>query len=165
VSYEIHPETPPQGLPLERLFGPGIVRSQEGQRARCNELGLPFVAPRLLSNSRLAIEAAEFARDAGKHPNFHRAVLTAYFAHSQDIGDLDVLAGLAEQVGLDGASLLLGLANGAWAGRRETAAGEARRLGITAVPTYIFPGGARVVGAHPVEHFRRLLEDLVAAEG
>ena len=149
---------------LERLFGPGIRQSQEGLRRRGVELGLHFEAPVLLSNSRLAVEAAEFARDAGRHPEFHREVLAAYFARSEDIGDIEVLVRAAEQVGLDPAALRAGLAGGAYAAGRKAAEDEARRLGITGVPTYIFPGGARVVGAQPLDHFRRLLAGLTAAE-
>lgn len=162
VSYEIHPETPSQGIPLERLFGPGIVRSQEGQRQRCLELGLPFNAPGTLSNSRLAIEAAEFARDAGRHAEFHRAVLAAHFVRSENIGDVEVLAELAEQVGLDPVLLREELSSGAYAGTRETAGAEATRSAVTGVPTYIFAGGVRVVGAQPLDHFRRLLESIAA---
>jgi len=149
---------------LERLFGPGIGQSQEGQRRRCAELGLPFEAPRLLSNSRLVVEAAESARDAGKHPEFHRAALAAYFARSQDIGDPEVLANLAVELGLDPVALRKELAAGRYAGVREAAYEEARGLGITGVPTYIFTGGTRVVGAQPLDHFRRLLEGMVGSE-
>jgi predicted DsbA family dithiol-disulfide isomerase len=151
-------------VPLERLFGPAVLRGQEGQRQRCVELGLPFNAPRLLSNSRLAVEAAEFAREAGKHAEFHRAVLGAYFAASADIGDLEVLADLAEQVGLDPVLLRRELSDGTYAAKREAGLAEAHALGITAVPTYIFPGGARVVGAQSLDHFRRLTESILAAE-
>jgi predicted DsbA family dithiol-disulfide isomerase len=118
------------------------------------------VAPELLSNSRLAVEAAEFARDAGKYSGFHRAVLAAYFARSQDIGDLDVLGELAAEVGLDPAALRQALATGLYADTRQAAHDEARRLGITGVPTYIFAGGVRVVGAQPLGHFRRMLEGM-----
>jgi predicted DsbA family dithiol-disulfide isomerase len=162
VSYEIHPETPPGGVLLERLFGPGIAHMQESQRRRCAELDLPFEAPQLLSNSRLVVEAAEFARDAGKHHDFHRAALTAYFARSKDIGDLDVLSELAAGVGLDTAALRQELTAGRYAGRREAAHEEACRLGITGVPTFIFAGGARVVGAQSLEDFRRLISGLAA---
>jgi predicted DsbA family dithiol-disulfide isomerase len=157
VSWEIHPETPRQGVPLERLFGAGIRGAQEGQRQRCRELGLQFEPPRILSNSRLAIEAAEFARDAGKHPEFHRAILAAYFADSKDIGDVEVLIGLAEQLGLDAGALRGALAAGTYGPRREAAAAEAHRLGVTAVPTYLFEGGGRVVGAQSLDHFRQVL--------
>ncbi|MFH0916616.1 MAG: DsbA family protein [bacterium] len=165
VSYEIHPETPPEGVLLERLFGPGVRQGQESQRRRCVELGLPFEGPRILSNSRLVVEASEFARDAGKHPLFHRAALVAYFAHSRDIGDIEVLSELAADIGLDTAALRQDLAAGRYAGRRTAAGDEARGLGITGVPTFIFPGGTRVVGAQSLDDFRRLLDGFPAEEG
>ena len=120
-------------------------------------MGLPFDPRRSLSNSRLAIEAAEFAREAGRHPEFHRAVLAAYFGDSRDIGDVEVLAEVAERVGLDPVLLRAGLSSGKYAGAREAARAEADRHGITAVPTYIFAGGASVVGAQSLDYFRRVL--------
>ncbi len=165
MSYEIHPETPVEGVLLERLFGPGVRQSQEGQRRRCAELGLPFEPPEVLSNSRLAVEAAEFARDAGRHAEFHRALLGAYFALGRDIGDLEVLSGLAAETGLDPVALRAQLAAGVYSSVREAAYQEARGLGITGVPTFIFAGGVRVVGAQPLEYFRRVLEEMVPLGG
>jgi predicted DsbA family dithiol-disulfide isomerase len=164
VSYEIHPDTPPEGISLERLFGPGAAQRLEPLRQRCVELGLPFNPSSRLSNTRLAVEAAEFARDAGKLPGFHRAALAAYFAQSQDIGDLEVLARLAEEIGLDAAALKEALAGGAYAARRRAIEQEAAALGITGVPTFFFAGGPKVVGAQPLDYFRRLLASLGAAE-
>jgi predicted DsbA family dithiol-disulfide isomerase len=163
VSYEIHPDTPPDGVPLADLFGSGLLQGQEHLRLRCVELGLPFVPPVRLSNSRPAVEAAEFARDAGKHPEFHRAVLSAYFADSLDIGDVGVLAQIATDVGLDGTALRQALASGQYADRRRASETEARSLGITGVPTFFFESGPKVVGAQPVEYFRRLLQGFGAA--
>jgi predicted DsbA family dithiol-disulfide isomerase len=139
------------------LFGPGVGRHQEGLRQRCLELGLPFQPATLLSNTRLAVEAAESARDAGKHGEFHRAVLAARFAHAKDIGDVEVLVGVGAEVGLDIPSLRRALADHSYADRRRAAEAEAHALGINGVPTYIFAGGARVVGAQPLDYFRRLL--------
>jgi predicted DsbA family dithiol-disulfide isomerase len=70
---------------------------------------------------------------------------------------VEVLAHVAAQVGLDEAALRLELAAGTYAARREGAAEEARVLGITAVPTYLLADQRRVVGAQPLDYFRRLL--------
>lgn len=157
MSYEIHPETPPEGVPLERLFGPGVARHLEPLRQRARELGLPFEPPSLLSNTRMACEAAEFAREEGKHPEFHREVLAAYFAHSEDIGDIEVLVRLAGKVGLDPAGLREALTSEAYRAKREAAELEAREFGVSGVPTFFFADGTEVVGAQPLDHFRRLL--------
>ena len=163
MSYEIHPDTPPDGALLAELFGPGLLQGQEHLRLRCVELGLPFVPPVRLSNSRLAVEAAEFARDAGKHQEFHRAVLSAYFADSLNIGDVSVLEQIAAGVGLDGATLRRALTSGQYADSRRAIENEAHSLGITGVPTFFFESGPKVVGAQPLEYFRRVLEGFGAA--
>ena len=97
-------------------------------------------------------------------PEFHRAGLAAYFAHGEDVGDVEVLVRIAEGLGLDGAALRTALTAGTYAGRRKAAEQEARTLGVTGVPTYFFAGGPKVVGAQPLEQFRRLAAQL-AAEG
>ena len=163
MSYEIHPDTPPDGVLLADLFGPGLLQGHEHLRLRCVELSLTFVPPVRLSNSRHAVEAAEFARDAGKHQEFHRAVLSAYFADSLDIGDVGVLERIAAGVGLDGAALRQALASGQFVERRRTIENEAHSLGITGVPTFLFESGRKVVGAQPLEYFRRVLEGFGAA--
>lgn len=150
-------------MPLERLFGPGAARFLEPLRERCAELGLPFDPPDRLSNTRLAVEAAEFARDAGRFAEFHRAALAAYFARGEDVGDVEVLVRVADELGLDTGALREALASGTYAGRREAAEQEARRLAVTGVPTYFFTGGPKVVGAQPLEQFRRLAAAMVAA--
>jgi predicted DsbA family dithiol-disulfide isomerase len=116
----------------------------------------------LLSNSRYAVEAAESARDKGKHSEFHRAVLAAYFADGKDIGDVEVLAALAERSGLDPGLLREELSASAYAGRRRAAEIEAHDLGVSAVPAFLFADGTRVVGAQPLDYFRGLLERMTA---
>jgi predicted DsbA family dithiol-disulfide isomerase len=162
VSYEIHPETPAGGVRLEELFGPRHKEMQAPLAARCRELGLALQAPEVLSNSRLAVEAAEFAREAGKHGAFHRAVLAAYFARGRDIGDIGVLREAATEVGLDAEALAEALARGSYVDRRVAVEQEAHRLGVHAVPTFIFDDGARVVGAQPLDYFRRLFAAMLA---
>jgi predicted DsbA family dithiol-disulfide isomerase len=163
VSYEIHPETPAAGISLERLFGPGFRAGHRAVAARCEELGLAFQPSGVLSNSRLAVEAAEFARDAGRHSEFHRAVLSAYFAQGLDIGDAGVLREIAGKLGLDQDALGEALATGSYAGKRVAAEAEARQLGVTAVPTFIFERSTRVVGAQQIEYFRQLLREISSA--
>ncbi len=82
----------------------------------------------------------------------------------QDVGDVKVLVRLAEELGLDGAALREALAGGAYVARRQAAEQEARRLDITGVPTYIFADGVRIVGAQPLDHFRRVLSGMAANE-
>jgi predicted DsbA family dithiol-disulfide isomerase len=123
---------------------------------------MPFQPSGLLSNSRLAIEASEFARDAGRHHDFHRAVLAAYFGQGRDIGDLAVLQDVATKVGLDAAALAEALASGRYAGARLAVEQEANRLNIHAVPTFMFGDQTRVVGAQTLDYFGNVLRGMSA---
>lgn len=112
---------------------------EEGLRRRAAGYGLPYGRSDILSNSRAAIEAAEYAREEGRFEPFHREVFAAYFARGMDIGDVDVLTGLAETAGLDAGGLREALDAGRYAGRREEVAGEAARLGSVAFPHSSLP--------------------------
>lgn len=178
ISYEIHPETPPEGRRLDDLYrGADLAPMHDMLRARCAEFGLPFAPPPLLANSRAAILAAEYARDHAGFPDFSRRVFSAYFAEGRNIGDLEVLQTAAEEVGLDPEGLALSLQAGEYLDRLIAAEADARRLGITGVPTFfiekppaddpaiVAPTKAttpsrKIVGAQPFEVFRRALLDL-----
>ena len=158
LGFEIHPDTPLRGTPLVQLFPHADV---DGMTRRLNSMGAPFgLAFRKIvniSNSRRALEAAEFAKEQGRFDPFHRAVFEAYFAQGKDIGDLDVLMQVGMQTGLDQDEL----GNALQAGRYRRALDEVReetaRLGVTAAPTFLFNGKERVVGAQPIEIFREQL--------
>src|SRR5262245_40870347 len=60
---------------------------------------LPPVSPQ--PQTHLAWEGFQFAREHRRGNDYHHRVLTAFFADGLDIGQIDVLAGLATEVGLD----------------------------------------------------------------
>ena len=135
-----------------------------------------------------AHEAAEWAREQGppeREEEFRRAIFRAYFVHDRNIADPDVLVAAASTVGAcvgfgtpDQAKGIAGpsATGGPAAYTPEQLADlratlverryreavqqqyqEARDLGVTAVPTFV-AGGYALVGAHPYEHFHRLME-------
>lgn len=176
ISYEIHPETPPEGRHLDELYrGADLAPMHDMLRARSKEFGLRFAPPPLLANSRAAILAAEYARDRGRFPEFSRRVFSAYFAEGRNIGDLEVLQAAAEKAGIDPLDLRRSFLAGEYVDRLLSAEADARRLGITGVPTFFIdrsPTGdpaapsqvraqrRRIVGAQPLETFRKALLSL-----
>jgi predicted DsbA family dithiol-disulfide isomerase len=171
VSYEIHPETPAAGRPLSDYFGGAdLGPMHEGLARRADEFGLRFAPPERLSNSRLAILTAEFARDHGREQTVRRRLFEAYFADGLDIGDLDVLLKIATDEGLNTQVLRRSLKAGVLAPRITQAETEARHRRITGVPTFFFftpdseesvpVEAASVVGAQPLDTFRRVLDRL-----
>jgi predicted DsbA family dithiol-disulfide isomerase len=158
LPYELRPAP----VPLPDLAGP------DGERFRLNwergvaplarEFGVEMRFPPTKPRSRLAHEAAEFARQEGAFETLRRAVFEAYFVENLDIGDLDVLLGVGAKVGLDRSRLQAALESGAYTSRVEELEAVAHRLGVSAVPTIIV-GGLVVEGVRPYATLRRALEE------
>jgi len=158
-AFELHPETPPEGMRLPWADDPRYAAMAERLRQMAAEAGLPMNPPTWISNSRRALEAAEYAREQGKHEAFHDAVFRAYFAEGKDIGNWAVLQEVAEAVDLDGEAMRKAVERGTYRATVDAQIHEARRLGITGVPTYIL-GNLAVVGAQPYEVFQQAMARL-----
>lgn len=120
------------------------------------DVGLTIADRDWVSNSRKALEAAEYARDADLFEPFHRAVFHAYFTEGRDIGTLDELRAIASAVGLDADGMTEALADGRYAARVDDDVELAARIGITAVPAFIV-GNRAILGAQPYEVFEELM--------
>ncbi len=151
-------------------------------RKRAAEFGLEVGELKHLSNTRPALVATEFARDHGRHRELSREVFAAYFARGEDIGDANVLSAITVSCDLDPVELGAALADDRYADRLDEHARAAALAGVSAVPTFIVgagsgfadthgapgrlassadaPGGRRIVGAQPLEAFRRVLREL-----
>jgi predicted DsbA family dithiol-disulfide isomerase len=160
-SFQIHPEYPATGVPVAQRaaqFGKeryaaiwrNIVTMAEG-------IGLEMRQPTVLTNSLLALEATEYAKEEGKTAEFARAVYQAYFQDGQNIGDIDVVLGLAKQVGLDPALVQEHLQAGTYFERIKTFHQEALTLGVSGVPTFVV-GPAQIVGAQSSDVFVNMLK-------
>ncbi len=102
VGHELHPETPRQGVLLAEVFDPFDIEQVTFEcRRRGEPYGLAFGELTWLSNTRMALEVAEFARDVGRFEAFHHAMFKAYFTDGRDIGDRAVIRSVAEECGLD----------------------------------------------------------------
>lgn len=158
---EIHPETPPEGSDLHRLFGREQFEGmQVSLKAMAHRYGIPYNPSSRMPNSRKALEAAEFARDAGRFQEFHRILMRASFVQQLDIGSIEVLKALAAEAGLDPSALETALTDGRYSTRREADAALARRLNVRSTPTFIINDTVTIVGAQPPERFREVLANL-----
>jgi len=159
VGIEIHPETPSAGRPLTELFAAAdISRMAKHLRAMGAPYGIGFADFSLLSNSRSAHLAALYAREQGAFAAFHPLLFSAYFSHGQDIGDSDLLVQLGIDAGLDGDGLRSALDDPRYAGMLAQAQQQAAELGVTGVPTFFIGEQERIIGAQPIEVFRKALK-------
>ena len=89
-GFQIHPEWPAKGLPLSqhpRMMDPQARRLVWAHIQELAEAaGVMMKAPDVLANSRLALQAAEFARENGRGDTFDERVFRAYFSEGLNIG-------------------------------------------------------------------------------
>lgn len=174
APYELHPETPPEGTPLAAAPGSRRAAMQALLMQIAADEGIELASPRRLSNSRLALEAAEYARDQSPDAfeMLHRALFRAYFVEGRDLGEPETVLALGEAAGLDRAALAKALEERRYAAQVDAWVGWAREHGIGGTPTFLFDGRFALTGAQEYLVFadiaRRLLarkasEDSIAA--
>ena len=129
-------------------------------RQRGEPYGLRFGERPWLSNSRLALEAAEYARDKGRYDALHHAVFKAYFSDGEDIGDMGVLLTIAASCGLDTGELERALDEGHHSIRVSQGTDQARQRGVTAVPTFFIEDAPAITGAMAEKRFREVLREI-----
>jgi predicted DsbA family dithiol-disulfide isomerase len=143
---------------MTKRFRPeDIKRMMENLRTMGAPFGIVFADRPLLSNSRSALHAAEFAREQGRFDPFHVALFAAYFSHGLDIGNLDVLRQIGQDVGLDAGAMLNAVQSGRYLQKLEEAKEDAADRGVTGVPTFFIEDKKSVVGVQPLDVFRKAL--------
>jgi predicted DsbA family dithiol-disulfide isomerase len=158
---EIHPETPPEGRLLTELFrARDIENMMKHLRVMGAAFGITFADRPLLSNSRPALQAAEFARDDNAFDLLHAELFSAYFSQGLDIGNLEVLSQIAHDIGLDAGALLDAIRSETYMPKLNVTQREASRLGVTGVPTFFLENGKSIVGAQPLDVFRKALRSV-----
>ena len=119
--------------------------------------GITFAERPFLSNSRLSLITAEHAREQGRFPPVQGANVSAYVSQGIDIGDLDVLSDIMRNAGLDAAMLKNAISSSTYTSRLLQAQHEASQAGVTGVPTFVIAGKRTIVGAQPLDVFRKVL--------
>ena len=92
------------------------------------------------------------------------ALFTAYFEMGRDIGDAEVLADIADSIGLDAAAIARLLATDADIDGISQRDAHSREAGVTGVPTFIVAGQHAVPGAQPPEVWEQVIDDILAQQ-
>jgi predicted DsbA family dithiol-disulfide isomerase len=129
--------------------------------ATAAEAGLEFRMDRALrANTLLAHRLIWLAGRPGspaEQDAVKERLLRAYFTDGLDIGDPDVIADCAAEVGFDRADVVIFLDSGGGTAEVEAELRHAHDQGITAVPTYVLDGRWAVPGAQEPETFAQVL--------
>jgi predicted DsbA family dithiol-disulfide isomerase len=164
-GFQIHPEWPAAGIAAaeyRRGMDPETRRMMWARIAALGEaVGLEMKPPELLANSRLALEAAEFAKECGKAEMFEKRVFRGYFSENLNIGIQEVLGDLAVEVGLNRDELNLALESHRFERRLHENSRAAHERGVDGVPTF-FVGDYPLVGAQSEQVMRQILQRYAA---
>ena len=116
----------------------------------------------VIINSRRALGAAEFAREQGKFDEMHHALFKAHWEQTARLEDVDDLVRIGAGVGLDEAELRAAIETDRYASVIDENRRVATSVGIDAIPAHIFGRRYLVVGAHPYESFRQVVDRLMS---
>ena len=165
LPFDLHPEYPPEGIPLAELHGRyGIgVGESDPLRDRFAASGLEYNRPAIVPNTRLALRLSELAREHGLHDRFHNRLMEAYWSEAVDVGEADELRRLASEVGLPDDDVERVVADpSAYLDIVEGSTAQAQSFGINGIPAFLLDRRLLVVGAQPLEVFRRAFAQLRA---
>jgi len=160
VHFPLHPETPADGIPLQKLFGAGpdeLAARQARMKGLMDAEGLPYGDRTHTYNSRLAQELGKWADTQDDGEALHDLLYKAYFVDGRNIGDPEVLVELAQAAGLDGEAARAVLNGRTFKDAVDEDWNWSRSVGVTGVPTFV-AGRSGVVGAQPYEVLKQLLE-------
>ena len=160
VPFELHPETPPQGLDKDPALGGADVRDRLYAMAAAE--GLPMQSNPYQANGHKALEAAEWAREQSieTFDRVHRAIFQAYFAGGANVSTIDQVDAAVAETGVDRAALRAALAAGTYRERVDEYTQLARGNGINGTPTFILDDKFVISGAQDWPVFENILTRL-----
>jgi len=155
LPYSVHTETGPSDVfggvhdsPMHRFL----------ERAARDE-GLTLRWPRRMPNSRDALRVAEWVRQY--QPDLFallcQRVFAAHFALGEDIGDGELIYGLAENIGVDVASVRVALANGSAEAALVASESAAHRWGVIGPPAWLI-GDRLMTGWSTLAEFEKAVQ-------
>ena len=118
--------------------------------------------PRVTPNTMYALEATEYAQRHGKFMEFHQAAYQAFWSDGKDLGDLEVISGVADGVGLDSADLVRDLEERKLSSVVMGQYQEALKYGIRGIQTFLV-GNLLFTGAHPYGVFQEAMNRVLGA--
>ena len=112
--------------------------------------------PGFVTNSRLCLEGAEFAKQKNRFMEFHKACYAAYFREGKNIGLLETVLEAGERAGLCAEELSESLRERSFSEKIEENMESARENMVFGVPT-LYLGELRIHGIQPLESYRQLI--------
>ncbi|MFI6595389.1 DsbA family protein [Nonomuraea sp. NPDC050536] len=160
--FQLNPAATSDGEPLlthlERKFGANVAQMSTRVSAAAELDGLEMRFETAVSaNTFEAHRLIALATEQGKGEEMAQRLFKAYFSDALNVGDPEVLAKLAAEVGV--------MDNGEGAAEVREQLDRATQLGISSVPLFLFEGKYAVSGAQPLEAFEAAIDEVAERTG
>lgn len=168
--FQLNPEMPTEGVAkrayLEEKFGGkarvDAVHERLREVARGAGVDMDPDKPQRMPNTLNAHRLIHWAGIEGVQQAVVNALMRAYWTEGRDIGDLETLADIAGENGMDRAATLRLLQSDADADDIQARDQDARQKGVNAVPTFLIAQQYVVSGAQPPETWDKVIAELAA---
>ncbi len=167
--FQLNPDMPSEGMDrrayLEGKFGgkEGAVKAYAPVMEHAENAGLSidFEGMQRTPNTINAHRLIHWAGIEQKQNAAVDALFEAYFVQARDISEIDILADIADSIGMDAAVIRKLLQSDA--DKEEIAQRDAhsRKMGVTSVPTFIVAQQHAVPGAQPPELWEKVIDELI----
>jgi predicted DsbA family dithiol-disulfide isomerase len=120
------------------------------------ETGIAVVPPERWLDSDAALQGSELAREAKVFGAYHELVFRGAFENRLDIGNVELLADMAERAGMNRASFVEDLRNQRMGVRIAAHKQEADDFSAVGYPTFML-GDFPLIGIQPIDTMRMLI--------
>ena len=167
--FELNPNMPAKGQNMREhiteKYGSTLKQSDES-RARITEAGAEvgfdfnFTDDMRMHNTFNLHQLLHWAEQQGHMHELKQALFTAHFTNGRNISDIQTLADIAAETGLDGVEALEVLKDQRFASEVREIEQHWQRQGVQSVPAIVFNEQHLVSGAQGVENFKSILKQL-----
>ena len=156
TGIEIHPEYSTEKR--ERKKTQRTHHLTETLHEIAKEDGTEISLPGFVTNSRLCLEAAEYAKTEDRFLQFHNEAYNSYFNLRENIGKLDTVLDIGEKAGLDRSSLEENLRSRTMKEKIDQNKKSADDNVVMGVPTIYF-NAFRVHGTQSTDVYRTIIKE------
>lgn len=154
IGIEIHPEYPAAGRKRKRT--PRLIHITQTLKDIARVDNTEIRLPGFITNSRLCLEGAEFARTKGKFMQFHENTYNAFFKNRENIGDIEIIRKIAIRSDIDPDELENSLRKREMKDKIEDNKKAAEKNMVLGVPTVYF-NDFRVHGVQTPADYKNLI--------
>lgn len=166
--FQLNPDLAPEGMDrgeyVRTKFGPRAAEVYDRVKAVGLSEGIAFNFDGIARqpNTRVAHSLIAVAEPGSEQSRVVQAMFDAYFIDNRDLTDAQTLAQVAREAGLDDERIAQALGDADVHAHVSQSDAQARSVGISGVPFFIFNGEFAISGAHEAENLLDAMEQAIA---